>query len=343
MEKILFLTTANPSGSLTKQALEALNLSVSLNNALPESELVVGITGPDAAKSAESIGGCGASRFIAVEGEEFTQPRYSTDAAAFEALARAAEASIVIAPATSRFNRALSGVAARLDGRTDTHVTNVEVADEKVRIQRWLYRQRIAVTGTRNQRPWFLLIEPGVGSPFQSQPSNVEIEKIQVDLPDECLKTTVSGEEKKSAAQDTIRPDAALLLVAGAGWTRKQADGEFHAQEAERLIRGFLDATGASLGSSKSLVDLGGEGQPVLPFLTHMNQIGQTGSTPRHKKGLATCCHGEEPHTVGWRFIKERRAINSDTNCGWAHGKADVVYVADAFKVLNELNKRLAE
>ncbi len=41
-----------------------------------------------------------------------------------------------------------------------------------------------------------------------------------------------------------------------------------------------------------------------------MNQIGQTGATPRHPKGLSTCCHGEEPHVVGWRFIADRRAIS---------------------------------
>ena len=76
-----------------------------------------------------------------------------------------------------------------------------------------------------------------------------------------------------------------------------------------------------------------------LPFLTHLHQIGQTGSTPRHKKGLATCCHGEEPHVVGWRFVRERRAVNLDANCGWARGKADVLYVADAFEVMRELNK----
>ena len=55
-------------------------------------------------------------------------------------------------------------------------------------------------------------------------------------------------------------------------------------------------------------------------------------------KGLATCCHGEEPHTVGWRFINERRAINLDPNCGWARGKADVLYVADAFAVMAKVN-----
>ena len=143
-----------------------------------------------------------------------------------------------------------------------------------------------------------------------------------------------------SAAQ-TIRPDASLLFVAGAGWTKKQADGQTHVADAARLIAGLLEKTQASLGSSKSLVDLSGEGQEVLPFLTHLNQIGQTGSTPRHPKGLATCCHGEEPHTVGWRFISERRAISLDPNCGWARGKADVLYVADAFAVLEKLNELL--
>jgi len=45
---------------------------------------------------------------------------------------------------------------------------------------------------------------------------------------------------------------------------------------------------------------------------------------------------------VGWRFINERRAVNLDPNCGWAHGKADVLYVADAFEVMRMLNKLLA-
>jgi electron transfer flavoprotein alpha subunit len=89
-------------------------------------------------------------------------------------------------------------------------------------------------------------------------------------------------------------------------------------------------------------VDQKGEGQAVISFLTHLNQVGQTGSTPRHPKGLATCCHGEEPHVVGWRFIPQRRAINLDAHCGWAKGKADVVYVADAFEVMAKVNAMLS-
>jgi electron transfer flavoprotein alpha subunit len=154
-------------------------------------------------------------------------------------------------------------------------------------------------------------------------------------------RTTVTGVQAPKADQQTIRPDAKLLFVAGAGWTKKQADGAVHGKEAEALILGFLRATKSSLGGSKSLVDSSGEGEAVLGFMTHMNQIGQTGSTPRHRKGLSTCCHGEEPHVVGWRFVNERRAINLDANCGWARGKADVLYVADAFEVMRRVNQLL--
>jgi electron transfer flavoprotein alpha subunit len=158
-----------------------------------------------------------------------------------------------------------------------------------------------------------------------------------------AIRTEVTGVRAPRSDQQTIRPDADLLFVAGAGWTKPQADGKTHLAEAEQLILGFLNRTQASLGSSKSLVDLTGEGQAVLTFMTHLNQVGQTGSTPRHPKGLAACCHGEEPHVVGWRFINERRAINKDPNCGWARGKADVVYVADAFEVVAKVNALLDE
>ena len=156
-------------------------------------------------------------------------------------------------------------------------------------------------------------------------------------------RTAFAGIRTPNIDAQTIRPDAKLLFVAGAGWCKKQADGKNHVAEAEVAILSFLQNSGASLGGSKSLVDQSGENQAVLGFMTHLNQVGQTGSTPRHPKGLSTCCHGEEPHVVGWRFVNERRAINLDPDCGWARGKADVLYVADAFRVMDRLNALLAK
>ncbi|MFP4315443.1 MAG: electron transfer flavoprotein subunit alpha/FixB family protein [Desulfovibrionales bacterium] len=339
MEKLLFLAHTEADGTLSKVSLESLSAAKSLVEGLG-AELSVGLVGEDVAGAARTIGGCGAKSFFSASGAEFGQARYATDAAACEALCKASGATLVVAPADSRFSRVLPGVAFRLGGRIDTQLTGVSADGGTPTATRWFYRQRMVANLTREQRPWIMTVSPGCYDPFQGE-GEASVTPVDVDLPESCLRTTVVGIEAPSADEQTIRPDAAILFVAGAGWTKKQADGQTHAKEAGELILGFTSTTKASLGSSKSLVDLSGEGQAVLPFLTHLHQVGQTGSTPRHQKGLATCCHGEEPHVVGWRFIKERRAVNLDAGCGWAQGKADVLYVADSFKVMEKVNELL--
>ena len=338
METILVLAHTEADGSLARSALEALGSAKSLGGTL-----VVGFIGKDVQAAANAIAGCGTAKFFGVSGADFSQARYGTDAAAAEAICRAANATVIVAPATSRWNRVLPGVAHRLGGRADTHVTGISATPTPgVGVTRWYYRQRMEAVLQRTQRPWFIALESGCSEAWKGAAGTATVENVAVTLADTAKRITVTGVKAPAADQQTIRPDAKVLFVAGAGWTKKQADGQAHVPEAEKLIWEFLNLTKASLGSSKSLVDLSGEGQAVLPFMTHLNQIGQTGSTPRHPKGLSTCCHGEEPHAVGWRFVSERRAVNLDPNCGWAHGKTDVLYVADAFEVMRKVNAMLA-
>jgi electron transfer flavoprotein alpha subunit len=337
METILVLTHADETGSaLTRASLEAVTAGKELAARL-SATLTIGILAADATVAAGVLASTGA-RLLAVSGEAFAQARYASDAAACEALCRAAQATIVLAPGSSRVARVAAGVAHRLGGFIDTHITALG-GSETVEATRWFYRQRVEAVLSRDTRPWFLLLDAGTHAAFAGEAGAAQVEQVSVELP--AQRTTVSGFRAPAQDAQTIRPDAKMLFVAGAGWTKKQPDGQIHAAEAGELILGFLHATGASLGSSKSLVDQGGEGVPVLPFLTHMNQIGQTGATPRHAKGLSTCCHGEEPHVVGWRFIGDRRAISLDPNCGWTRGKADVVYIADAFQVIAKVNALL--
>ncbi len=342
METLLLLAHTESDGTLAKPVFEVLGGARKLLEAMPGSSLLIGLSGGNLRAAADQLANSGAQRLLGVDGADFDQARYASDAAAAEALCRAAQATLVLAPATSRWCRVLPGVAHRLQGKVDTHVTGITIEGPGFSIHRWYYRQRMEAVLQRPQRPWILLLDAGCHEPWSGEAGKAALEAVPVELPDCCRRTQVQGLKAPPADQQTIRPEARLLFVAGAGWTKKQADGQCHGQEAEKLIREFLLRTRASLGSSKSLVDLSGEGQAVLPFLTHLNQVGQTGATPRHAKGLSTCCHGEEPHTVGWRFINERRAINLDPNCGWARGKADVLYVADAFAVLAQLNSRLA-
>ena len=342
MDKLLFLTHTEANGALSPAAKQALNAAVTLGKSLPGSTLAVGVWGESVQAAADSVAGCGAT-FFGVTGKDFGAPRYASDAAAAEALIRKSGATVVIAPASSRISRALPGVAVRVGGRIETHVAALSATGEKVQVKRWYYRQRLQATMSRTQRPWCLVVDAGVFDPWQGGAGKAAVEAVAVALPEGSKRTRTEGLIASSAGAQTIRPDAELLFVAGAGWTKKQADGQVHVKEAEQHILGFLEKSRASLGGSKSLVDLSGEGREVLSFMTHMNQVGQTGSSPRHKKGLSTCCHGEEPHVVGWRFIGERRAINKDAACGWARGKADVVYVADAFEVMAKVNELLAK
>jgi electron transfer flavoprotein alpha subunit len=334
VESILLLVHTEPDGSLGKAALEGLTAALALAG-----DLSVGLVGAGVQPGANQIAGAGAKRILAVTGDAFGQPRYSTDAAAAEALCRASGAALVLAPSTSRWARALPGVAYRLGGRVDTHATELALRNGVPAVTRWFYRQRMEAVLTRSSRPWVVLLDSGCVPAWSGEAGVAVVEPVGVEMP--ATRTTVTGTRSPEAGEQTIRPDAKLLFVAGAGWTKKQPDGAVHSADAEKLILGFLHATQASLGGSKSLVDLSGEGEAVLRFMTHMNQIGQTGATPRHPKGLSTCCHGEEPHAVGWRFIGERRAINLDPNCGWARGKADVLYVADAFEVMGHVNRLL--
>ena len=129
METILFICHPEADNALSASALESLSAARSLAAGLAGAKLCVGLVGANVQPAANQIAGCGAARFFGVSGAEFAPARYATDAAAAEALARAAGATLVLAPAGSRWNRALPGVARRLGGRVDSHVTTLAVAD----------------------------------------------------------------------------------------------------------------------------------------------------------------------------------------------------------------------
>jgi electron transfer flavoprotein alpha subunit len=337
MEKILFIADIADNGTLTKAQFEVLGGAAKLAKDIPGSTLTIGLVGKTVQAAADSVANCGATIY-AVTGEEFGVSRYNSDAAAFQALAQQAGATVILAASTQRCSRALPGVAQRLGGKVDTRISAIIPEGDKFCISRWYYRQRMNGTLCRMTRPWVIISDAGVFEALEPCAGTATISSIAVSV---NSKTKVQGLEAASSDAQTIKPDAKTLFVAGAGWTKKQKDGKIHSAEASGLILGFLDKGKASLGSSKSLVDQGHEGEDVLSFMSHMNQVGQTGSTPRHQKGLATCCHGEEPHVVGWRFINERRAINMDAGCGWAQGKADVLYVGDAFEIIKKVNELL--
>ena len=219
---VLCVLHVDGDGGLGRPALEALSTARQVADGLAV-PLAVGLVGAVVAHAANALGSA-AGRCLGVSGAEFAEPRYVTDAAALQALCRAAGADLVIVPGTARSLRVAAGVAERLGGAVDTHVTRIATEGGTVSIVRWYYRQRMEGTMSRTARPWVIAVEPGTGEAWSGPPASATVEAVVVSLP--ALRTRVTGVRSASTGEQTIRPDAELLFVAGAGWTKKQTDGQ---------------------------------------------------------------------------------------------------------------------
>ena len=269
METILLLAHTEADGSLAKSAREALHAAATLHKSLAGSKLVVGLVGESVQAAANSIASCPATKYFGVVGKDFSQSRYATDAAAAEddlqsgpSHARRRPGNFAVEPCVARCR-----TTSRRTRRHARHRRQLSAGD-KVTINRWYYRQRMEAALQRTQRPWFILIDPGSQSACECGAGTVTVENVAVALPESARRTTVTGFRAPAADAQTIRPDAQLLFVTGAGWTKKQADGQTHVPEAEKLIRGFLQLSARVAGQQQIA---GGPkrrrpGRPVIPL-----------------------------------------------------------------------------
>ena len=88
METILFLAHTEADGTLAKAALEALGTAQDLAASLPGAARRGPLRRGDSPLPQTSIAQCGAQDFYGVGGDDFSSPRYATDAAAAEMLCR---------------------------------------------------------------------------------------------------------------------------------------------------------------------------------------------------------------------------------------------------------------
>ena len=158
-----------------------------------------------------------------------------------EALCRAAERHHRHRPATRAWRASCpawrtGSAAASTPTSPASHVT-----DGAPIATRWYYRQRMeAVARSAPRGRGSCCVEAGSQSAHgrasrQRPPSK----RVAVDAAVDSHHGRPASARPRPDEQ-TIRPDAKLLFVAGAGWTKKQADGQSHAEEAEQLILGFL-------------------------------------------------------------------------------------------------------
>src|SRR5215471_18727375 len=181
-QRILFLAHVDESGrSLPKAAYEVLGAVIEIA-AQNGGDFTIGLIGENVQDAANTVAAPGA-RILGACGPDFAHPRYSSDAAAVEAICRNAAADVVIAPATSRLLRVMPGVSHRLNGQVDTHITAIEINDGIVSAKRWFYRQRLEAMIQRDARPWFLVMDSGCHAAWTDAPAAANVEILNVPLP----------------------------------------------------------------------------------------------------------------------------------------------------------------
>ena len=139
-------------------------------------------------------------------------------------------------------------------------MTGVSVNGDKVTINRWYYRQRMEAALQRQQRPWFILIDPGNRTACECGVGTATVENAAVALPDSAMRTTVTGFHAP-AADEADHPARRTIIVRH----RRGLDEETSRRPDTRAGGGKIDsrfsATGARVaGQQQSLVVAVGPG-----------------------------------------------------------------------------------
>jgi len=147
---------------------------------------------------------------------------------------------------------------------------------------------------------------------------DASIEAFDADIDEDAIGSTVSGFEEVGGGDVDIS-EAELLVSIGRG---------IEEEENLDLIRDLADALGATLSSSRPIVDNG--------WLPKNRQVGQSGKVVTPDVYIAIGISGAVQHVAGMKGSDTIVAINTDPNAP-IMDIADYAIVDDLFDVVPEL------
>ncbi|MFC6766685.1 electron transfer flavoprotein subunit alpha/FixB family protein, partial [Natrinema soli] len=147
---------------------------------------------------------------------------------------------------------------------------------------------------------------------------DASIEAFDADIDEDAIGSTVTGFEEV-AGGDVDISEAELLVSIGRG---------IEEEENLDLIRDLADALGATLSSSRPIVDNG--------WLPKNRQVGQSGKVVTPDVYIAIGISGAVQHVAGMKGSDTIVAINTDPNAP-IMDIADYAIVDDLFDVVPEL------
>ena len=247
-------------------------------------------------------------------GEEFNHDVYVQ---AIEALYAAIEPRYVLAPNSVNGLDYAPAVAHRLDLPIVTDVVGLETDGDGLVATREMYGGKVETTIDVEPGPALATIREGEWEPAPAG-GDAAVESFDLDVDEDAIGSRVTGFEEV-AAGDVDITEADLLVSIGRG---------IDEEENLDLVRELADALGATLSSSRPIVDAG--------WLPANRQVGQSGKVVTPDVYIAIGISGAVQHVAGMKGADTIVAINTDPNAP-IMDIADYAICDDLFDVIPAL------
>ena len=277
-------------------------------------DLAVAVIGGDVDGFAADLNREGVDTIYTVaEGEEFNHGVYTQ---AIEQLHAEIDPTALLLPNSVNGLDHAPAVAERLDLPLVTDVIALENGDG-IEVTREQYGGKVETTYDIGTEQYVLTVRP-TEWPTADEPGDAAIEAFDADIDEDALGTTVNGFEEV-AGGDVDITEADVLVSIGRG---------IEEEENLPLVEALADALGATLSSSRPIVDNG--------WLPQNRQVGQSGKVVTPDVYIAIGISGAVQHVAGMKGADTIVAINTDPNAP-IYDIADYGIVDDLFEVVPEL------
>ena len=195
--------------------------------------------------------------------------------------------------------------------------------DETLTVTREMYGSKVETTVTVSEEPFAVTVRGSEWAKAEGT-GDATIEPFAVSIDESAMRSTVTGFEEAGGGDVDIT-DADVLVSVGRG---------IEEEENIELVERLADALGATLSSSRPIVDNG--------WLPKNRQVGQSGKVVTPAVYIAIGISGAVQHVAGMKGAETIVAINTDPDAP-IFDIADYGIVGDLFDVVPALIEEFDE